>query len=143
MDLHVLQRSKEILVVDDSDHDTKALLWSLDRGRRRKSAVSLMDGEQALAYLRTREDGQLPDLILLDLNMPKKDGWAVLAECKGDERLRAVPVVVFSTSSSAADIKRCYALGANSYITKPFDLAEFRAAVDLIEDYWLGLSVRA
>lgn len=143
MDLFVLGRSKEILVVDDSANDTKMMLWSLDKSRRGKGVITLMDGAQAMAYLRTREAGQGPDLILLDLNMPKTDGWQVLAECKGDPQLKAIPIVVFSTSALASDIKRCYELGANSYITKPFDLAEFRAAIELIEDYWLGLSVSA
>jgi CheY-like chemotaxis protein len=143
MGLFVVGRSREILVVDDSPTDTKMVLWSLDKNKKGKSVVTLMDGVQALAYLKTREDGILPDLILLDLNMPKKNGWEVLAECKADPRLKVIPVVVFSTSASAADIKRSYELGANSFITKPFDLADFKAAIDLIEDYWLGLSVNA
>lgn len=143
MGLFVLDRQPEILVVDDSTSDTKMVLWSLDRSRKRKSVINLMDGTQALAYLRARKDGSKPDLILLDLNMPKKDGWEVLAECKNDPALKSIPIVVFSTSGSAADIQRCYDLGANSFVTKPFDLEDFKAAIDLIEDYWLGLSARA
>lgn len=141
--LYVLGRSLEILVVDDSPDDAKMILWTLDKGRKRKSVVTLMDGAQAMTYLRTREDGLKPDLILLDLNMPVKDGWEVLAECKGDPLLKAIPIVVFSTSSRPMDVKRGYAMGANSFVTKPFDLADFKAAVEMIEDYWLGLSVSA
>ena len=143
MDLFVMQRTQEILVVEDSLSDTKVVLWSLDKNRRGKSVVTVMDGSQAVAYLRARTDGQKPDLILLDLNMPKMDGWQVLTELKADASLRAIPVVVFTTSSDPADVARCYALGANSFITKPFELDAFKRAIERIEDYWLGLSVPA
>lgn len=140
MELFVLSRPKEILVVEDSLADTKMVLWALDRNKHGKSVVTLIDGDQAMAYLRKREDGFVPSLILLDLNLPKKDGWQVLAECKADPALKGIPIVVFSTSQSESDVKRCYALGANSFISKPFDLDEFQKAIGLIEDYWLGLS---
>jgi CheY-like chemotaxis protein len=137
----VLERAREILVVEDSKDDQQMVLWALDMNRRGKSIVTLMDGEQAMVYLRTREDGLKPDLILLDLNMPRKDGWQVLAECKGDASLKSVPIVIFSTSRREEDVKRCYALGANSFVAKPFDLEAFKKAIGMIEDYWLGLSV--
>jgi CheY-like chemotaxis protein len=141
MELFVLSRPKEILVVEDSVTDTKMVLWALDRNKHGKSVVTLIDGDQAMAYLRQREDGFVPALILLDLNLPKRDGWQVLAECKADPALRGIPIVVFSTSRLESDVKRCYALGTNSFISKPFDLDEFQKAIALIEDYWLGLSV--
>lgn len=134
------EKPKEILLVEDSSTDAKMVLQAMDRNLRRKRVISSMDGEQAMAYLRKQKDGARPALILLDLNMPKKDGWQVLAECKADPALRSIPIVVFTTSQSASDIKRCYDLGANSFVPKPFDLDEFQRAVDLIEDYWLGLS---
>ena len=141
MEFFVLHRPKEILVVEDSASDTKMVLWALDKNSAGKNVVTLMDGGQALMYLKTREDGLKPDLILLDLNMPKKDGWEVLAECKSDETLKAIPIVVFSTSQLQSDVNRCYDLGANSFITKPFELNEFLAAIAMIENYWLGTSV--
>jgi CheY-like chemotaxis protein len=141
MELFVLSRPKEILVVEDSVTDTKMVLWALDKNKHGKSVVTLIDGDQAMAYLRKREDGFEPDLILLDLNLPRKDGWQVLAECKSDPLLKGIPIVVFSTSQAESDIKRCYELGANSFISKPFDLEEFQKAIALIENYWLGLSV--
>jgi two-component system, chemotaxis family, response regulator Rcp1 len=141
VELFVLSRPKEILVVEDSVTDTKMVLWALDKNKHGKSVVTLVDGDQAMAYLRKREDGFQPDLILLDLNLPKKDGWQVLAECKADPALKGVPIVVFSTSQAETDVKRCYELGANSFISKPFELDEFRRAIALIEHYWLGLSV--
>src|ERR1041385_6634918 len=131
---------KEILLVEDSRSDTKIVLQAMDKNLRRKRVVTSLDGEQAMAYLKKQKDGLGPSLILLDLNLPKKDGWQVLAECKKDPALKSIPIVVFTTSQSGSDIKRCYELGANSFIPKPFELDEFQRAVDLIEDYWLGLS---
>ena len=141
MELFVLERPREILVVEDSKEDQTMVLWALDKNQRGKSVVTLMNGEQAMIYLRKREDGLKPDLILLDLNMPKKNGWEVLSECKGDPALRAIPIVVFSTSRVKADVSRCYELGANSFVPKPFDLDEFKLAIAGIENFWLGLSV--
>jgi CheY-like chemotaxis protein len=141
MDIFVLSRTKEILVIEDSASDVKMVLWALDANRLGKNVVTLLDGEQAMAYLRGRTDRDLPDLILLDLNLPKKDGWQVLAECKSEAALASVPIVVFSTSQLPRDAQRAYQLGANSFITKPFELDDFQRSIRLIEDYWLGLSV--
>jgi chemotaxis family two-component system response regulator Rcp1 len=141
MELFVLSEAKEILVIEDSVSDTKMVLWALDKNKRGKNVVTLMDGVQAMAYLRNRGDRRKPDLILLDLNMPKKSGWEVLAECKGDADLKSIPIAVFTTSQASSDVKRCYELGANSFITKPFDLEDFKLAIAMIEDYWLGLSM--
>jgi CheY-like chemotaxis protein len=141
VDFFILERPREILVVEDSKQDQQMVLWALDKNQRGKSVVTLMDGEQAMTYLHTRQDGLMPDLILLDLNMPRMDGWQVLALCKGNEALKAVPIVVFSTSKRDEDVKRCYALGANSFVPKPFELEGFKKAIAMIEDYWLGLSL--
>jgi CheY-like chemotaxis protein len=132
-----------MLVVEDSSSDIKMVLWALDRNRKGKSVVTLVDGDQVMAYLRLRDRPYPPDLIVLDLNLPKKDGWEVLAECKGDPALRAIPIVIFSTSRSESDVRRCLELGANSYVCKPYDLDAFESAIRTIEDYWLGLSVGA
>ena len=98
------------------------------------------DGEQALAFLRREgkfADAILPDLILLDLNLPRKDGREVLAEIKGDPLLRLIPVVVLTTSQAEADILRTYQLHANCYVTKPVDLGQFMEVVRSIEEFWV------
>jgi CheY-like chemotaxis protein len=140
VELFVLGPVREILVVEDSSLDTKLVLWALDQNKRGKNVVTMDDGQQAMAYLREKQAGLHPALILLDLNLPMKDGWQVLSECKSDPALRAIPIVVFSTSQLDADIKRSYSLGANSFISKPFDLDDFQRAIELIENYWLRLS---
>jgi CheY-like chemotaxis protein len=100
------------------------------------------NGVEAMAYLRREGkyvDATRPDLILLDLNLPKKDGREVLAEVKVDERLRRIPVVVLTTSSAEKDILQTYDLHANCYITKPFNLDQFSAVVRAIENFWFTI----
>jgi chemotaxis family two-component system response regulator Rcp1 len=133
-------RPKEILLVEDSIHDSKMVSWALGRNGRGKRLVTVVDGEEAMGHLRQDERIARPDLILLDLNLPKKDGWEVLAECKADFQLRSIPIVIFSTSQLQSEVKRAYDLGANSFVAKPFDLEEFQRAIEMIENYWLGLS---
>jgi chemotaxis family two-component system response regulator Rcp1 len=132
----------EILVVDDNEDDVLLLQESL----RDEPAVSLLhavhDGEEAMAFL--RQEGKhaaapRPDLILLDLNLPKKDGRQVLAEIKGDENLKRIPVVILTVSSAEEDILKTYNLHANCYITKPIDLTQFMKVVRSIEDFWLTI----
>lgn len=135
-----LEARKEILLIEDSNSDSRLVLQALDKNIRRKRVVTSMDGDQAMAYLKKLKAEPKPDLILLDLNLPKKTGFQVLTECKSDANLKCIPVVIFTTSQSKSDIKRCYELGANSFITKPFDLNDFQRAIELIEEYWLGLS---
>jgi CheY-like chemotaxis protein len=100
------------------------------------------DGTQALQYLRNEapyERARKPDLVLLDLNLPRLDGREVLKEIKGDPTLRMIPVVVLTTSSDQSDVQASYQDHANSYITKPVDFEEFRRALRAIEDYWLSI----
>jgi CheY-like chemotaxis protein len=132
-------RPKEILLVEDSPTDIKMVLMALKKSGRPKQVTTSTDGEQAMARLNAPPAG-LPDLVILDLNLPKMDGWQVLARCKGDAALKCIPIVVFTTSERQADVDRCYALGANSFVTKPFDLAAFQDAVAMIEEFWLGLA---
>jgi chemotaxis family two-component system response regulator Rcp1 len=139
MDAYTLTKPYEILLVEDSATDARLVSKALAPGRK-KSITTVVDGEQAMAYLHERAGTALPDLMLLDLNLPKKDGWEVLAECKNDPVLRAVPIVVFTTSQLEREVHRCYELGANSFVAKPFELDPFLRAVKSIEDYWLGLS---
>jgi chemotaxis family two-component system response regulator Rcp1 len=129
----------EILLVEDSPTDSSIMVRALAQNPRRKHVTTLADGEQAMTHLRAKTEAR-PDLVLLDLNLPKKDGWQVLAECKNDPFLKAIPIVVFTTSQLLRDVRRCYELGANSVVTKPFDLLTFLQAVQGIEDFWLGIA---
>jgi CheY-like chemotaxis protein len=131
----------QVLLVDDNPADVGLAREALAGGRHQSSINNVVDGEEALAYLnRTgRYQGAVrPDLVILDLNLPKKDGRAVLAVAKGDTGLKTIPVVVFSTSRSMADIEGSYALGANCYISKPGNLKDFFLAVQAIEEFWFG-----
>jgi two-component system, chemotaxis family, response regulator Rcp1 len=101
------------------------------------------DGEEAISFLRHKgryAEAPLPDLLVLDLNLPRKDGRQVLAEVKSEPELATIPVVIFTTSQAASDISRCYQLGANCYLRKPGNLADFVAIVQSMADFWLGLA---
>ena len=143
METYTFMLPKEILLIEDSSTDTKMVLRALANSTRRKNVVTSVDGDQAMTYLRKKVDGVKPDLILLDLNLPKKDGWEVLAECKSDPRLKNIPIVVFTTSQQSSEVRRCYELGANSFVAKPFELDAFLETIQSIEDYWLGTSAPA
>jgi CheY-like chemotaxis protein len=102
----------------------------------------VQDGVEALAFLHRQgkySDAPRPDLILLDLNLPKKDGREVLAQIKADPNLKLIPVVILTTSAAERDILRTYELNANCYVTKPIDLEQFISVVKLIEEFWLAL----
>lgn len=137
-----LGRPIQILLVEDSPSDVAMTIEALREGRIINQMHVAEDGEIAMAFL--HREGQYakaprPDLIILDLNLPKKDGREVLEEVKTDEDLKAIPVVVLTTSSAEADIMRSYKLHANSYVTKPVGFEPFLAAVRGIEDFWLSL----
>ena len=135
-------RPIEILLVEDNPGDVRLTVEALKEGKVRNNLSVAKDGVEALAFLR-REGGfagaARPDLILLDLNLPKKDGREVLAEIKDDAVLRRIPVVVLTTSKAEEDILRTYDLHANCYITKPVDLDQFIAVVRSIDDFWLSV----
>jgi chemotaxis family two-component system response regulator Rcp1 len=132
----------EILLVEDNPGDVRLTKEALKEGKVRNSLHTVMDGEEAMAFL--RKEGKYsgaprPDLILLDLNLPKKDGREVLAEIKDDDDLKSIPVVVLTTSQAEEDIARTYNLHANCYITKPVDLEQFLNVVHSIEKFWLSV----
>ncbi len=135
-----LGRPIEILLVEDSPSDTELTVEALAAAKVSNRLSTVEDGVQAMEFLR-REGGYVqaprPDLILLDLNLPRKDGREVLAEIKADERLKAIPVVVLTTSQAERDVLRAYALNANCYITKPVDFKQFLEVIKAIEDFWL------
>lgn len=132
----------EILLVEDNPGDVDLAREALESGKVRNTLHVVGDGEAAMAFLRAQ--GQYvgaprPDLVLLDLNLPKKDGRQVLAEIKADRSLRAIPVVILSTSKAEEDILKTYDLHANCYITKPIDLHQFIKVVQAIEDFWFTI----
>jgi two-component system, chemotaxis family, response regulator Rcp1 len=136
-------RPVEILLVEDNPGDARLTLEALKEGKIRNNLHHVVDGVEALAFLRRegRYAGKVPapDIVLLDLNLPKKDGRQVLSEMKADEALKLIPVVVLTTSEAEQDILRSYELHANCYVTKPVDLEKFISIVRAIEDFWLAV----
>jgi len=137
-----ITRPAEILLVEDNPSDVRLTVEVFTYGKRRANLSVAKDGMEALAVLRRegRHAGAAhPNLILLDLNLPVKDGREVLAEVKRDANLRRIPIIVLTTSKAKNDIEMAYDLHANCYITKPVDLDEFVTVVKAIEDFWLNL----
>jgi CheY-like chemotaxis protein len=132
----------QILLVEDSPGDVRLTQEVLRNARIANDLHVVGDGEEAMAFLRQEgeyADKPRPDLVLLDLNLPRKDGREVLSEINGDDDLQSVPVIVLTTSEAEQDILRSYRLAANAYITKPIDLSEFIAVVRSIETFWLSI----
>jgi CheY-like chemotaxis protein len=132
----------EVLLVEDSPGDVRLTREALKDAKMHISLNVVCDGAEAMAYLRrekTYAEAPRPDLILLDLNLPKKDGRDVLKEIKESETLKSIPVVILTTSASPADIERSYKLHANCYITKPVDLQGFIKVVRSIDNFWLSI----
>ena len=132
----------EILLIEDNPGDVRLTKEVLMEGKVRNNLQVVGDGVEAMAFLRRENnyaEAPRPDLILLDLNLPKKDGREVLQEIKADHQLRRIPVVVLTTSAADEDILRSYELRANCYITKPVDLNQFIRVVRTIETFWLTI----
>lgn len=128
-----------ILAVEDDEQDLELLRIALEPAGGAVALTAVGDGAAALAFLRGEgayAGKPRPQLVLLDLNLPQMGGRAFLAERGGDPALRAVPVVVLTTSASARDVEDCYGLGANCFVTKPAGFDEYRAALGAIERYW-------
>jgi len=135
-------RHVRILLVEDSPSDVAMTRAVLEEGRVANDLSVVVDGVQAMAFLRREgeyADRERPDLILLDLNLPRKDGREVLAEMQQDPDLKVIPVVVLTTSAAEADVTQSYELDANAYVTKPIGIDAFFAAVRGIEEFWLAL----
>jgi chemotaxis family two-component system response regulator Rcp1 len=133
-------RPIEILLIEDNPGDVDLTREMVEASKVRNVIRNVSDGVEALAYLRREPpytSATRPDLILLDLNIPKKDGRTVLSEIKQDEDLKDIPVVVLTTSEAESDILKSYQLHANCYITKPVDLGKFTTIIRSIEDFWL------
>ncbi len=135
-------RPVEILLVEDSPSDADLTVEALSDGKVLNNLHWVEDGVEALAFLRRQgkyNNAPRPDLILLDLNLPKKDGREVLAQIKVDPQLKLIPVIVLTTSAADRDIFKTYELNANCYVTKPIDLDQFICVVKLIETFWLAV----
>jgi two-component system response regulator len=132
-------RLHSVLLVEDDPGDTLMIREALEAFAPQTDVAAVGDGVDALRYLRREDEFSAmprPDLVLLDLNMPRKDGRQVLAEVKADEDLRSIPVVVLTTSSALHDIRHSYELYANAYVTKPADFDDFTAVVRCIERFF-------
>lgn len=134
--------SIEILMVEDNPGDVRLTLEAFKDAKVRNHVHVAQDGVEAMKFLRKEapfEGVPRPDIILLDLNLPKKDGREVLAEIKKDQDLRRIPVVILTTSRAEQDILETYNLHANCFITKPVDLDQFMHVIQIIEDFWLTI----
>lgn len=132
----------DILLVEDSAGDRRLAVEAMRDSKVRNALCTVEDGVEAMAFLRKRgkyAKAPRPDLIILDLNLPKMDGREVLAAIKGDDDLKRIPVVVLTISKDEEDILKSYNLHANCYITKPLDLNQFMKVVRSIEDFWLTI----
>lgn len=130
----------EVLLVEDNPGDVRLTLEALKEAKMHNRVSVVQDGMEAMDFLRKRgkfADATRPDLILLDLNLPRKNGREVLAEIKADESLKCIPVVVLTTSEAEQDILKAYKLHANCYVTKPVDLDQFIKVVQSIENFWM------
>lgn len=132
----------DILLVEDNEGDVRLALEAMRDSKILNKIHHVSDGEEAMAFL--HKEGKYanvprPDLVLLDLNLPKKDGRQVLTEIKNDDNLKRIPVVVLTVSSAEEDILKSYDLHANCFITKPIDLNQFMIVVRSVEDFWLTI----
>jgi CheY-like chemotaxis protein len=132
----------EILLVEDSPSDADLAIEALSHGKILNNLHFVEDGVEAMKFLRKQAPYitvPRPDLILLDLNLPKKSGVEVLKEIKTDQNLKRIPVLILTTSSAQEDIIKSYSLHANCYITKPVDFLQFTKVINLIEEFWLTI----
>lgn len=142
MDAAASGRPVDILLVEDNEGDARLAKEAMLESKMRNTLHHVSDGEEAMAFLRRLgkyADAPRPSLIMLDLNLPKKDGREVLAEVKSDDELKRIPVVVLTTSNADEDILASYDLHANCYITKPVDLTQFIKVLRSIDEFWLTI----
>ena len=133
----------ELLLVEDNPGDVYLTREAFREGRIPLRLNVVSDGEEGMRYLRREapfQNAVRPDLVLLDLNLPKKDGRELLAELKADPDLRQIPVIILTTSESSQDVRRAYKLHANCYLTKPFEADTFIKKIRSIEDFWLTVA---
>ena len=137
-------RAPEILMVDDNPADIDLTSEVLAQSNQHFHVNSVTDGAEAISFLRRQgkyASAPAPDLVVLDLNLPRRDGRQVLSDMKTDPALAKIPVVIFTTSQASSDVSRSYELGANCYLKKPGNLAEFVAVVQSMAQFWLGFAI--
>jgi two-component system, chemotaxis family, response regulator Rcp1 len=136
-------RPKMVLLAEDDPADVRLTMEGFRDPAVRDAARVVSDGDQVLAFLRREppyETAPRPDLVILDLNLPRQRGLDVLADIKTDKHLRSIPIVVLSTSNSDTDVSACYARQANCFVTKPGDLDQYLAVIHAIEEFWLQVA---
>ena len=136
-------RAARVLLVEDNEADVRLTREALREAGDTVRLSSVADGEQALAYLRQEQgyaDAPRPDLVLLDLNLPRKNGLEVLEEMRSDPRLAGLPVIMLTSSAAGTDVAACYARGANAYVVKPLELDAFMDLMGAIRSFWLGVA---
>jgi CheY-like chemotaxis protein len=132
----------EVLLVEDNPGDVRLIVETFKEGRREYNIAVVKDGEEALLYLEKRGPfaaAKRPDIILLDLKLPRKSGLEVLKEAKSRDDLKAIPIIVLTSSSAEDDMTNAYKNHANCYITKPIDLDKFVVTIQSIEDFWFTI----
>ncbi len=138
-----MKNTPEILMVDDNPADIDLTSEVLSQSKKHFHVNAVNDGVEAISYLRRQgkyATAPVPDLVVLDLNLPRKDGCEVLSNIKADPSLAKIPVVIFTSSQASSDIARSYKLGANCYLKKPGNLPEFVAAVQSMAEFWLSFA---
>ena len=141
-----MESSKFILLVEDNADDELLMIRALERNRIRNDVVVARDGVEALDFLfatgvhQGRPTGDLPQVVFLDLKLPRVDGLEVLRRIRADDRTRVLPVVILTSSNEEKDVARSYALGANSYVRKPVDFVQFSQAIQTLGRFWLLLN---
>src|SRR5579864_7876742 len=136
-------KTPELLMVDDNPADIDLTSEVLAQSNQHFHVNAVNDGAEAISFLRHQgkyAEAPMPDLMILDLNLPRKNGQDVLAEVKSDPKLAKIPVVIFTTSQANADVARSYELGANCYLRKPGNLPDFVAVVQSLASFWLGFA---
>ena len=131
-----------ILLVEDNPGDVLLARVALEKSKFAVNVQVVTDGEEALDFLYKKgqfREAERPDLVLLDLNLPAKSGWEVLADLKNDDELRVIPVIILTTSQAEWDIIKCYKLHANCFVNKPFGFDSFDRVVASIEDFWFNI----
>lgn len=142
MDINPLGRPADFLLVEDNPGDVRLTQEALKSHKVQNNLHVAIDGEEAMAFLHRQgkyANAPRPDIILLDLNLPKKDGREVLAEIKSDPNLKTIPVVIITSSEAEQDVIKSYNLNANCYVTKPVNLDQFIKVVQSVNDFWLTI----
>jgi two-component system response regulator len=132
----------KILIVEDNPGDARLIREAFNEGKILNTSYVVKDGVEAMDFLHKQGEfstAPRPDLILLDLNLPKKDGREVLFEIKTDKKLKNIPVIILTTSQAEEDIAKSYDLNANCYITKPLDFGQFMKMIQSLEDFWFSI----